>query len=99
VRSRAASNCNKAAIPAITITDALSYINEERIDLLKLDIEGSELELFTRHSEQWLNRVRMIAIELHDRFRPGCSEAFYSALHGRKFIQEISGENIFIHFG
>ena len=96
VRGRAASNCNKEIIPAITIADVLSYINEERIDLLKLDIEGSELELFTGGPERWLGYVSMIAVELHDRFRPGCSQAFYSALYGRNFIQEMRGENIFI---
>src|SRR5262249_49323663 len=86
-------------VSAITVSDILHQIDADRIDLLKLDIEGSELELFSRNTDEWLDRIQMIAIELHDRFRPGCAHAFYSALVPREFIQELSGENIFIRIG
>ena len=46
---------------------------DEQIDVLKVDIEGSELDLFGRRTE-WLGRVRVLVIELHDRFRPGCRD-------------------------
>ncbi len=36
----------------------------EKIDLLKIDIEGAEVELFKGESN-WLNEVRAIAIEFH----------------------------------
>jgi FkbM family methyltransferase len=35
------------------------------IDLLKIDIERSELELFSRNTENWLPRIRNLCIELH----------------------------------
>lgn len=50
-----------------------------RIDILKLDVEGAEKELF-EHDPAWLANVGVLMIELHDRFRPGCSKALYSAL-------------------
>lgn len=83
-------------VDAITIGDVLGMFGGGPIDLLKLDIEGSELELFTQNTDSWLNQVRMIAIELHDRFRPGCAKAMYSALSSLDFVQEVRGENIFL---
>jgi FkbM family methyltransferase len=85
-----------ATVPSITIPKLLERFQIDDIDLLKLDIEGSEHDLFASRTEEWLDRVRTIAIELHDRFRPGCAQSFYSALAGRKFIQELRGENIFV---
>lgn len=41
------------------------------IDFLKVDIEGAEIEVFD--SSPWISDVRVIAIELHDRLRPGCT--------------------------
>lgn len=38
------------------------------IDVLKIDIEGAEVILFDKDRTQidWLNRVRYVAIEIHD---------------------------------
>jgi FkbM family methyltransferase len=82
----------------VTIQDLLKKITASRIDLLKLDIEGAELELFSNYPEAWLKKVQVIAMELHDRFRAGCSNAFYSAIVKHKFRQEVNGENIFVMF-
>ena len=65
-------------VPAVTIPDLLATYNLERIDLLKIDIEGAEVELFS-NAANWIDRVGVIVIELHDRFRRGCALNFYSA--------------------
>ncbi len=44
----------------------------ECIDLLKVDIEGAEVELFTGNLE-WLTSVRSIAIEFHGDSRDECA--------------------------
>jgi FkbM family methyltransferase len=49
----------------------------DSIDLLKVDIEGAEIEVF--ESCPWIRTVRVIAIELHDRVRPGCTSVVESA--------------------
>jgi len=38
----------------------------ETVDLLKVDIEGAEVDLFRSVSDQTLSRVRQIALEFHD---------------------------------
>jgi len=59
------------------------------IDLLKIDIEGSELELFSRNTESWLPRVRNLCIELHG---PECEAIFFRALSGFLYNLSHSGE-------
>lgn len=83
-------------VTTITIPRLLAQVGAKRIGLLKIDIEGAELQLFSNGADKWIDLVKVIVIELHDRFRPGCAQAFYSVLTSRQFVQEIKGENIFV---
>jgi FkbM family methyltransferase len=87
-----------AGVEALTIPDILADTGAERIDFLKIDIEGAEKDLFTSGWEEWLPRVERIVIELHDRLVPGCSMAFYRAVLSRKFRQMSVGDNLAIDF-
>ena len=55
----------------------LSPAGAGRVDLLKVDIERSELEVFDSSSASWLPKVRNICIELHG---DDCKEVFMHAL-------------------
>lgn len=70
----------------------------QRIDILKLDIETSEKEVFSKNYSKWLSKTKVIIIELHDRKKSGCSKAFFEAinqtLHHYDFFT--SGENVVI---
>jgi FkbM family methyltransferase len=93
------SGNGKSAVDAVTIPMLLAELGSTRIDLLKLDIEGSERELFAEQAcKSWLPQVSCVVAETHDRYRPGASRAFYSAIASRPFHQEVRGENIFIRF-
>lgn len=50
----------------------------DHVGYLKVDIEGSEVDLFSGDTS-WMDVVDNMAIELHDRFRDGCSAAFRRA--------------------
>lgn len=65
------------------------------VDILKVDIEGAELELFSHDVEKWLPRINLIIIETHDRFRPGAEEAVRNAVHAMFEELPRSGENLF----
>lgn len=80
-------------IQALSIPSILSLAGVDRVDILKLDIEGAERELFCRGSAQWIDRVGVIIIELHDWILPGCSEALSNATKGLKWIRSRIGEN------
>jgi FkbM family methyltransferase len=64
-------------VRAITIDTLMREAGIRSIDFLKVDIEGAEIEVF--ESCPWITNVRVIAIELHDRVRPGCSSVVKNA--------------------
>jgi hypothetical protein len=68
------------------------------IDLLKIDI-GDLVGVFSSGSQDWLERVQVIAIELHDRIRPGCTEALRQSLRGHIHSLFQSGEYTIIEMG
>ena len=75
-------------VRAITMETLIKEMQLTSIDILKVDIEGAEKELFQQCD--WLDRVRALAIELHDRFKPGCSDAVNAAT--QKFSRSQRGE-------
>jgi FkbM family methyltransferase len=82
----------------ITMNEIIEQFNVQTIDILKIDIEGAEKELFSYNFESWLPKVRCIVIELHDLYRPGCATAFFKAISSRQFNMFCKGEDIVITF-
>lgn len=69
-----------STLKAMSIPDIMEKAGIDRISLLKIDIEGSEFELFSATDVSWIERVDAISIELHDSWRPGCGDAFFKAI-------------------
>jgi FkbM family methyltransferase len=80
-------------VEAFTVDELAARYSFNRIDLLKIDIEGAEVEVLST-AAAWISRVNTLAIELHDRFRPGCRAALDTAIRGQGFTEHSSGENI-----
>lgn len=70
-------------IVALTVGDIMERHDFPRVDILKIDIEGSEKALFSSNTG-WLDKVNILLIETHDRFMPGCTSAIEAAV-GDKF--------------
>lgn len=81
-------------IKAITIDTLLKLSGFNKIDILKLDIEGSEKELFSKNYDTWLEKVNIIVIELHDRIKEGCTKKLYSAIDKNKWKEYKKGEKV-----
>ena len=81
------------SINAISIYDIMQERSWDTIDILKLDIEGAEKNVFEKNFEQWLPRVKILIIEFHDRMVEGCSSTVLKALSNYSFRSEIKGEN------
>lgn len=62
-----------------TITDLMEKFGMEKIDFLKIDIEGGEEMLFQDNYE-WLEKTQSLSIELHDFIFPKSSNNFFRAL-------------------
>ena len=79
---------------AISINDILKIFNKSQIDILKLDVEGAEKEIFTSNYHDWLPNTRVLIVELHDRMKKDCSKALFKALLNYDFTVEQLGENL-----
>jgi FkbM family methyltransferase len=52
-------------VEAVTLGDFLNGLDEQQVDLLKMDIEGSEYEVLLAASTRDLDRVKRINLEYH----------------------------------
>ncbi len=68
-------------VPATALDILMKEMQIEFIDVLKIDIEGAEKEVFD-HSQNWIDRVGVLMVELHDHITPGCTKAFEKATDG-----------------
>jgi len=84
-------------VAAVTIPALLERAGVGRIDILKVDIEGAEAELFSENTA-WLERVGVLVLELHDRFVPGCRAALDHAIgrSGVRFHELQRGEDVLL---
>ena len=70
----------------------------DKVDFLKVDIEGAEKELFSsKDCSTWIKNCSIISCELHDIpnskiYTEGCTEALENALKSGNFIKRNSGQ-------
>ena len=85
------TDCPKDSFLSVTLTSLLRNANMDRIDLLKIDVEGAELEIFSAvDCAKWLDRTDVILIELHG----NCEKVFYEAIESQSYQISQLGENI-----
>jgi FkbM family methyltransferase len=87
------------AIYSVSISQLIQENNLNEIDLLKLDIEGSEKEVLTENYQDWLPKTKVLVIELHDRMKAGTTKAFFKAIATYDFSVEQIGENMVCYRG
>lgn len=68
------------SVLSITLNEIIDTYEIQIIDILKIDIEGAEVELFSENYEHWLPKVRYLVIETHDRWRAGSTDVVRAAL-------------------
>ena len=81
-------------VPAVDLPTLLADHGVDHVDVLKCDIEGSELEVFA-DSARWIDKVDVVVAELHDRMKPGCSRAFFRATEGFT-LEHFRDEDVFV---
>lgn len=86
---------SESRIPTFSINEIVAKYDIKKIDILKIDIEGSEKDVFEKNLE-WLSITDNIFIELHDHYREGCSQALIKALYDHNFTIRSQGENLIL---
>jgi FkbM family methyltransferase len=77
------------ALKSVTISEIMQQYGLAKIDLLKLDVESAEKEIFSTDFETWLPLTRYLVVELHDWLKPGCSTALFGAVSRFNFNTRI----------
>jgi FkbM family methyltransferase len=76
-------------VQGYSLADLKTMFGLTAIDLLKIDIEGAELEVFGKGGPAVLEGVRCCAVELHGDV---CREAFFAAAAAHQFKYDERGE-------
>lgn len=79
-------------IDAISIPKIIKKYGMDKIDILKIDIEGSEYEVFDENAEKWISNVSLLLIELHDRIKPWCAYRVFHIMKKSGFSYQIYGD-------
>lgn len=81
------------SVSAIDIPYLMNLYKLDHIDVLKIDIEGSEYEVFDESCEKWIDKVSLLIIETHDFIKEGCNERVEDVILKHGFKNEKVGEN------
>ncbi|MDD6170412.1 MAG: FkbM family methyltransferase [Lachnospiraceae bacterium] len=66
---------DNGVIPGISISDLIEQEGIDGIDVLKMDIEGSEFSIFINENyKKWIHYVKIVIMEIHDIYYEGGTE-------------------------
>jgi len=77
-----------------SVADLLNKLHVSSVDFIKLDIEGSELELFQHDPHTWLPQINTLLIEMHEHIAPGCTHTVLNALPPDTWSKSEKGEKL-----
>lgn len=73
-------------LKGITLGEIIDEHNLATIDLVKLDIEGSETEVFKTGFCGWLNKVNNLLVETHNWINPASESTVLEAMQKFRFV-------------
>ena len=100
---------NVVSLDSAQCTDAASFeVIADCIDgLIQLDADGKPIpaiaesfdvsadgKISAPDVDEWLPKVKVLVIELHDRMKRGCSYAFFKAMSKYQWYFTLRGENL-----
>jgi len=79
---------------ATSIEELMSAFNIPEIDILKLDVEGAEYQIFSEHVENWIDKVKVFIFECPDNDHKGAAFRIFKSLENLSYNCFIHGENL-----
>lgn len=86
-------NNDNFSINAVSINSLIKKYDLKHIDLLKMDVEGSEYEIFNSNSLDWIDICSAIVIETHDHIIKGADALVNKVLLEKGFSKLSYEEN------
>lgn len=84
-------------IAAFSIDTLLKKLKWETVDIIKIDVEGAEKEIF-RENLSWLRKTKYLIVETHDRFKPNATKVLFKALEDYDYKMEVRNQNLLFKF-
>lgn len=85
-------------IQSTTVDEIMIENNFQTVDILKIDIEGAEKDLFEKNYENWLPKVKIIMVETHDRMVPRSAFTVMNALDKYNFMLFTTAEGTMFYY-
>ena len=81
-----------------TFQELMQSFKLSSIDILKIDIEGAEMELFGNNCDQWIHNVKCLIIECPDGDSPLATSLIFKIFNdaGYTFNTYVNGENLIL---
>jgi len=85
-------------VVATSVGDLMRQFDVAEIDILKLDVEGAERQIFAAKDADWIAKVKVFVFECPDNDAPGTTMAIFDALlrTGSTYDCQLHGENIIL---
>ncbi len=82
-------------VRTIDLNAAIDMAGAARIDLLKIDVEGAEVEILNGAAAASWQKIERVVVEIHDNIRPGTHRAVTTAIAkaGLRVVREIDLPN------
>jgi len=90
---READGNEQNTVQGVTISYLIDKYKWPCIDILKMDIEGSEYKVFQNNFETWLEKTKVLIIETHDRIVAGSDQIVTETMQQYHFLLKKNGEN------
>lgn len=81
------------SIQAVTVSELINQYELGFVDILKIDIEGGEKEVFS-HNTDWISDVNTIYIEIHDWIVSGSAKQIFRAMDNFNYDFELYYEYV-----
>ena len=83
-------------VKCYSLNSLIKKFNIEKIDILKIDIEGAEKNVFDHSENIDFSKIDIISIELHDWMKKGCSNSFFKTIsqHPEYELDYLETENL-----
>ena len=77
-----------------SIDSLMEELSIDKIDILKMDIEGSEKECLLAPKMEWLEKTKYLLMEIHENIHPGLTQQVYNKIGslGTSFVTSKAGE-------
>ena len=76
-------NKTNILVPSISLSELINRLELPRVDILKMDIEGSELEVLTNYD--FIVKPHYISVESHEVFNKGCTKLLKTSLENQGY--------------